>query len=105
MREVVLNLCLLLLSVSALPQTRLQSDSVFQKTQKPLKFIVFGDWGRNGEDRQKEVALEMGKTAKKFKPEFIVSTGDNFYPNGVPCNLTGMWFLVTMTTAVNHRPK
>ena len=45
--------------------------------------MVFGDWGRNGEDNQKVVAREMGIVAKKFKPEFIVSTGDNIYPNGV----------------------
>jgi tartrate-resistant acid phosphatase type 5 len=50
---------------------------------KSLHFMVFGDWGRNGEDFQQEVAREMGIVAKKFKPSFIVSTGDNFYPNGV----------------------
>jgi tartrate-resistant acid phosphatase type 5 len=77
---------LLLLGFSGFPQgdTRPyyeKEDEVVPN--KPLKFIVFGDWGRNGEDNQKAVAIQMGKTAKKFKPEFIVSTGDNFYPNGV----------------------
>ena len=50
---------------------------------KALKFMVFGDWGRNGEDNQKEVSAEMAIVARKFKPDFFVSTGDNFYPNGV----------------------
>ena len=53
--------------------------------------MVFGDWGRNGEDNQKEVALEMGMVAKKFKPEFIISTGDNFYPNGVQSTRDHNW--------------
>ena len=72
-------------------QTIQKSDSVFQKTQKPLRFIVFGDWGRNGEDNQKEVAREMGIVAKKFKPECIISTGDNIYPNGVRSTRDHNW--------------
>ena len=27
---------------------------------KALKFMVFGDWGRNGEDNQKEVSARNG---------------------------------------------
>ena len=52
-------------------------------TGKELHFMVFGDWGRNGEDNQRETASEMGVVSKTFKPSFIVSTGDNFYPSGV----------------------
>ena len=59
--------------------------------KKALKFMVFGDWGRNGEDNQIEVAREMGIVAKNFKPEFIVSTGDNFYPNGVQSTRDHNW--------------
>ena len=33
----------------------------------------------------------MGIVAKKFKPEFIVSTGDNFYPNGVQSTRDHNW--------------
>jgi tartrate-resistant acid phosphatase type 5 len=65
------------------------NDDVVVK--KPFKFIVFGDWGRNGEDNQKEVAREMGIVAKKFKPEFIISTGDNFYPDGVRSTRDHSW--------------
>ena len=32
--------------------------------EKALNFIAMGDWGRNGEYNQKEVALQMGITAK-----------------------------------------
>ncbi|HSK12363.1 MAG TPA: metallophosphoesterase, partial [Phnomibacter sp.] len=48
-----------------------------------LNFLVIGDWGRNGEDHQKLVAAQMGRTATQVKADFIVSTGDNFYPSGV----------------------
>ena len=65
----------------------IEYDSDLQINTKALRFIVFGDWGRNGEDNQREVAGEMGIVAKKFKPEFIVSTGDNIYPNGVRSTL------------------
>jgi hypothetical protein len=91
MRQVILIFGFLIIGISGFTQAILQSDSVFQKTQKPLRFMVFGDWGRNGEDKQKEVAIEMGIVAKKFKPEFIVSTGDNFYPNGVQSTRDHNW--------------
>src|SRR5450432_1682078 len=85
MRFLVLTIGLLLFAAVSLAQKRqeieYESDPVIK--EKALRFMVFGDWGRNGEDNQREVALEMGAIAKKFKPEFIVSTGDNFYPNGV----------------------
>jgi tartrate-resistant acid phosphatase type 5 len=56
-----------------------------------LNFIVLGDWGHNGEDNQKEVARAMGVVARKFKPEFFISTGDNFYPNGVQSTRDHNW--------------
>jgi tartrate-resistant acid phosphatase type 5 len=60
------------------PRTRLLST-------KPgaLTFLAMGDWGRNGADHQKQVAEQMGKTAADSKAQFIISTGDNFYPSGV----------------------
>ncbi len=83
---------LFLMSVSP-AQKRKQKEYESEKEvkQKALRFIVFGDWGRNGEDNQKEVAAEMGIVAKKFKPEFIVSTGDNIYPNGVRSTMDYGW--------------
>jgi len=46
-------------------------------------FYSLGDWGRNGQFRQKELADMMNQSAMVVEPEFIVSTGDNFYNNGV----------------------
>jgi len=91
MRIPALILILLVSAASLYSQSLKKSDSVFQKTQKPLRFMAFGDWGRNGEDNQREVAAEMGIVAKKFKPEFIISTGDNIYPNGVRSTRDHNW--------------
>ena len=54
-------------------------------TKEPaaLNFIAMGDWGRVGADHQKQVAKQMGITASEVKAQFIISTGDNFYPSGV----------------------
>jgi 3',5'-cyclic AMP phosphodiesterase CpdA len=48
-----------------------------------LSFIAIGDWGRNGEFHQKDVADRMGEAAGQLGAEFILALGDNFYPNGV----------------------
>ncbi|SFJ60673.1 purple acid phosphatase family protein [Myroides guanonis] len=48
-----------------------------------LSFIAMGDFGRAGGYFQKEVAHAMGEVGELFGVDFIVSVGDNFYPNGV----------------------
>lgn len=48
-----------------------------------LNFLVFGDWGRNGEKDQLDVAREMGLVAKDINAQFIMAVGDNFYEDGV----------------------
>jgi tartrate-resistant acid phosphatase type 5 len=48
-----------------------------------LSFIVMGDWGKDGNASQLSVAKEMDSIAKLFHVSFIITTGDNFYPNGV----------------------
>jgi tartrate-resistant acid phosphatase type 5 len=56
-----------------------------------LNFIAMGDWGRVGADHQKEVALQMGKTAFEIKSQFTIATGDNFYPSGVISEFDPLW--------------
>ena len=48
-----------------------------------LNFLVFGDWGRNGEKDQHDVAVQMGVAAHEIGAQFIIAVGDNFYENGV----------------------
>ncbi len=55
----------------------------FIEIEDGYHFYTFGDWGRNGQYGQKELATMMNTAAFKVEPEFIISTGDNFYNNGV----------------------
>lgn len=48
-----------------------------------LSFLVVGDWGRKGDYNQSQVAFQMGKIGEKLDVDFVVSTGDNFYDNGL----------------------
>jgi acid phosphatase len=54
-----------------------------QAAQNALPIILVGDWGREGQDGQNAVAVQMGKTAAAMRVPYIVSVGDNFYENGV----------------------
>ncbi|HEY9048182.1 MAG TPA: tartrate-resistant acid phosphatase type 5 family protein [Ohtaekwangia sp.] len=53
------------------------------KEEGALPFIVFGDWGRNGQGCQQDVADWMGIAANQVTARFVISTGDNFYCCGV----------------------
>ena len=48
-----------------------------------LTFLAVGDWGRDGQFHQADVAAQMGKTASLIKSRFTISVGDNFYEDGV----------------------
>jgi DNA repair exonuclease SbcCD nuclease subunit len=62
-----------------------------QKLEKSINFLVLGDFGRHGEYYQKEVALQMTKAAATIDADFVVSVGDNFYPNGVQSTQDIQW--------------
>lgn len=46
-------------------------------------FFVVGDWGRQGTVNQTGVAKLMADVGRSKVPQFVISTGDNFYPNGL----------------------
>jgi len=46
-------------------------------------FVAIGDWGRKGSRHQVDVATAMGKGAGEIGSRFVLSAGDNFYPDGV----------------------
>ncbi len=77
---------LLVLLVSRFNQNYAPAPFVKDAT---MYFIVVGDWGRNGTMNQLEVANAMGSwcttraITNNGKCHLIVSTGDNFYDNGV----------------------
>ena len=47
------------------------------------RFLVLGDWGREGDYNQTVVADAMARRAASLRPDFVVSTGDNFYEWGL----------------------
>ncbi|KAK4436796.1 Purple acid phosphatase 3 [Sesamum alatum] len=49
----------------------------------PIAFLVVGDWGRGGNFNQSRVASQMGDIGKKLGINFVISTGDNFYDDGL----------------------
>lgn len=67
--------------------------SVSHAARKPsgLTFLVVGDWGRNGDFHQRDVAAQMGRVANESHAAFVISTGDNFYENGVTSIRSPQW--------------
>ncbi|WP_336964987.1 tartrate-resistant acid phosphatase type 5 family protein [Sphingobium aquiterrae] len=56
-----------------------------------LNFLSIGDWGRNGNGHQRDVAVQMGKAAEETGARFTVSVGDNFYGSGVASVTDPQW--------------
>lgn len=56
--------------------------SASRAAEPELSFVVIGDWGK-GSVEQRQVANALGRVAESHHARFVVSTGDNFYPNGV----------------------
>jgi len=67
------------------------SPSAGLKDEFALHFIAVGDWGRNGEYDQQEVAKQMGIWAAENQNDFVISVGDNFYPLGVVSENDPLW--------------
>lgn len=86
-KTVKVFICILSLNF-ATAQTK---DNSVKKYSNALNFIVMGDWGRFGEDHQIPVAKQMGITATAINRDFIISTGDNFYPVGVASEYDPQW--------------
>jgi len=58
-----------------------------------ISFIVMGDWGKYGGEAQRPVADAINETSNKFHAQFIITTGDNFYPSGVSSTTDPHWKL------------
>lgn len=59
--------------------------------ENSFNFIVVGDFGRVGNYYQKDVAREMGHATMVLDANFIISVGDNFYPNGIESTQDYHW--------------
>ena len=72
-----------------------------------FNFLVVGDWGRNGFFNQREVGTQMGITGEDINSRFTISTGDNFYSDGVQSIADPKWdlsFEDIYTAPVLQRP-
>lgn len=56
--------------------------SAARSEEPELSFVVVGDWGQ-GNPAQRGLAVELGRIAETIHSRFVISTGDNFYPDGV----------------------
>ena len=70
-----------LLSFSATAQSAI-GGSLHKPTKlvlppKPVRFVMLGDYGEDGQPEADVAALVAG-----LEPDFIVTAGDNNYPNG-----------------------
>lgn len=60
-------------------------------SQEPVNFAIIGDWGSKGAPIQLAVANELSLWAQSNNAAFIISTGDNFYENGVQSTSDYQW--------------
>lgn len=58
-------------------------EQAINKADGSLRCLVVGDWGRKGAYNQSLVALQMGQVGETLDIDFVISTGDNFYSNGL----------------------
>jgi len=75
--------------------THLESEDLSHvaalKDEYDLHFMALGDWGRNGEYDQLEVAKQMGLWGAANPNNFVISVGDNIYPKGVVSETDPLW--------------
>ncbi|KAF3432056.1 hypothetical protein FNV43_RR26795 [Rhamnella rubrinervis] len=75
--------CVILCLFWVLSTAELQRFQHGAKEDGSLSLLVVGDWGRRGSYNQSQVALKMGIIGEKLDIDFVISTGDNFYDNGL----------------------
>ncbi len=80
MKNILLLLAFLLCSAAGFAQ---KNTAKADDEDKAYKFLVIGDWGRNGQYNQQDVADAMGKYNRNFDGKCVLSMGDNFYCCGV----------------------
>ncbi|WPP53716.1 purple acid phosphatase family protein [Catalinimonas niigatensis] len=56
-----------------------------------IRFLVIGDWGREGCPEQHHTAAQLARQANLCQADCIISTGDNFYENGVDSTKDPLW--------------
>lgn len=100
MKKIIFSLlCLFFcqLTIAQTPTGKTHSEKIddtipeLKSLENSLNFLLMGDFGRYGQFYQKEVAFQMGRAATTIESGFVVSVGDNFYPNGVQSTQDYSW--------------
>ena len=60
-----------------------KASPVHSSQEKSTTFLAIGDWGMHGIASQRAVAAAMATVVAQSHASFIVTTGDNFYDDGV----------------------
>jgi tartrate-resistant acid phosphatase type 5 len=84
-RREVLNALMATAAVTAVP------NAFASPSPAPFNFLVVGDWGRDGNANQREVAVQMSKAAESLASQCVFSVGDNFYEDGVQSTSDPLW--------------
>lgn len=79
----ILFLALVVVIMASSCNRRASQVSTIGQGQDSISFLIIGDWGRKGGQAQSDVAKQMDVFSRKHNVQFVVSTGDNFYPAGV----------------------
>eukprot|EP00045_Choanoeca_perplexa_P005471 m.46343 g.46343 ORF g.46343 m.46343 type:complete len:346 (+) comp13140_c0_seq1:163-1200(+) len=83
----LLSLALICIMFSSLQSSASPSRTHTLARPSMLKFIVIGDFGsgtvRGKEHEQHAVATQLATTAASFQPDFIMTTGDIIYKDGI----------------------
>ncbi|KAJ0987564.1 hypothetical protein J5N97_005920 [Dioscorea zingiberensis] len=82
-KPLVLVLVLMVIFDPSFSSAELQRFHHSTKNDESLSLLVIGDWGRNGNFNQSQVAAQMGRMGEELDIDFVISTGDNFYDNGL----------------------
>ncbi len=93
---------ILLCSFTAVSFSQEKKTKAPEDAEKAFKFLAIGDWGRNGQWSQQDVADEMGKFAMDFKPKCVLALGDNFYCCGVAGADDPQWMSSFENVYKNH---
>ncbi len=92
-----------------LPKVSVAVIAMFLSLTDALKFIALGDWGVTSANhtkvnkRQLEVAKAMDTWAKNNGLDFVVTTGDNFYPHGAESPYSNQ-FRTAWENVYNNKP-
>lgn len=89
---VLWNLVGIISLITGTATAELQRFEHLPKGDASLSFLVVGDWGRKGTFNQSLVAHQMGIVGDKLDIDFVVSTGDNFYDNGLTSDTDPAFF-------------